>query len=78
MEVRWPDNEAKRRMLAENLAGSDYVVLSSQRALWSIRACQTATHDHGYYRALFDGRLGFELAAQFTGLIELVPCTSQT
>ena len=66
MEVRWPDNDAKRRMLIENVAASDYIVLPSQRALWSIpRLPDNYPMTMEYYRALFDGRLGFELAAQF-------------
>ena len=66
MEVRWPDSEAKRRMLLDGLAQSDYVVLSSQRALWSVsRLPNSYPMTMEYYRALFDGRLGFDLAAQF-------------
>jgi UDP-galactopyranose mutase len=66
MEVRWSDGEAKRKILLDNLSGSDYIILSSQRALWSIsRLPNTYPMTMVYYRALFDGRLGFDVAAQF-------------
>ena len=66
MEVRWPDNEAKRQMLLDNLAQADYLILPSQRAIWSASRLPLAyPMTMEYYRALFDGRLGFDLAAQF-------------
>jgi YYY domain-containing protein len=74
MEVRWPDSEAKRRMFLDNLSGSDYIVLSSQRALWSIsRIPNTYPMTMEYYRALFEGRLGFDVAAQFHRTFSIGP-----
>jgi YYY domain-containing protein len=74
MEMRWPDNDSKRRMLIQNLAEADFVVLPSQRALWSMsRLPGSYPMTMEYYRALFDGRLGFELAAEFSRPIEVGP-----
>ena len=74
MEMRWPDNESKRKMLIENLALADFVILPSQRALWSVsRMPGSYPMTMEYYRALFDGKLGFDLAAGFSKLIEIGP-----
>ena len=74
LEVRWPDEENKRTMLIETLAASDYVILPSQRAIWSasrLPAAYPMTLE--YYRALFDGRLGFDLMAAFQSPIIIGP-----
>ncbi|MBP7691297.1 MAG: glycosyltransferase family 39 protein, partial [Anaerolineales bacterium] len=74
MEVRWQDDVNKREMLLTNLAQADYVFLPSQRAIWAasrLPAAYPLTME--YYRALFDGRLGFELAAQFQSPITIGP-----
>jgi hypothetical protein len=66
MEVRWYDNEDKLNMFLENLAKTDYIVLPSQRGIWSVsRLPLTYPMTMEYYRALFDGRLGFDLVAVF-------------
>ncbi len=66
MEVRWYDDENKRQMFYEVLLEADYVILPSQRAIWSVARLQlTYPMTIEYYRALFDGRLGFEQAAHF-------------
>lgn len=66
MEVRWYDDENKRQMFLDTLAKADYVILPSQRAIWSAsRIPLTYPMTMEYYRALFDSRLGFELAAEF-------------
>ncbi len=66
MEVRWYDDENKRQMFYDRLAEVDYVILPSQRGIWSVARMQrTYPMTIEYYRALFDGRLGFEQAAHF-------------
>lgn len=74
MEVRWYDDEGKRSMFLENLAEADFIILPSQRAIWS--ACRiplTYPMTMEYYRALFDGRLGFELVAAFQSPLKIGP-----
>ena len=74
MEMHWFDNEDKRQMLVRNLATVDYIILPSQRRLWaSTRLPNTYPMTMEFYRALFDGRLGFELAAQFQSPIVIGP-----
>ncbi|MEN4011737.1 MAG: phospholipid carrier-dependent glycosyltransferase [Bellilinea sp.] len=66
MEVRWHDDENKRQMFYERLAEVDYIILPSQRGIWSVARMQlTYPMTIEYYRALFDGRLGFEQVARF-------------
>ncbi|MGH2522818.1 MAG: DUF2298 domain-containing protein, partial [Anaerolineales bacterium] len=74
MEARWQDTEDKRQMILDTLAQADYLFLPSQRAMWSAsRLPMTYPMTMEYYRALFDGRLGFELAAQFQSPIRIGP-----
>jgi YYY domain-containing protein len=74
MEVRWQDDENKRQMFLTNLAQVDYIILPSQRGLWSAsRLPNTYPMTMEYYRALFDGRLGFDLVAQFQSPIVVGP-----
>lgn len=74
MEVRWYDDEHKRSMFLENLAEADYIILPSQRAIWSAsRIPLTYPMTMEYYRALFDGRLGFELAATYQSPLKIGP-----
>lgn len=74
MEVRWPDDENKRQMFLQTLAETDYIIMPSQRAIWSsCRIPRTYPMTLDYYRALFDGRLGFELAAHFQSPLRLGP-----
>lgn len=66
IENRWNDDENKREMFLERLAQTDYIIVPSQRGVWSVARMQTMypmTID--YYRALFGGQLGFELVAEF-------------
>lgn len=66
LEVRWYDDENKRQMFYDVLSQADYVILPSQRAIWSVARLQlTYPMTIEYYRALFDGRLGFEQVAHF-------------
>ncbi len=74
LQVRWPDNEDKRQMLLDGLARADYIILPSQRAIWSsCRIPLTYPMTMEYYRALFDGRLGFDLVASFAAPLKLGP-----
>ncbi|HFQ94589.1 MAG TPA: hypothetical protein ENK32_11300, partial [Anaerolineae bacterium] len=60
-----PDSPEKRQELADWLDEADYVVLSSQRALWSLpRIPLTYPLMIRYYEALFSGELGFDLVYQ--------------
>jgi YYY domain-containing protein len=66
MNIEWPDVEEKRQELIDNLARTDYIVIQSQRRIWSVcRMPAVYPMSMEYYRALFDGRLGFELVAVF-------------
>jgi hypothetical protein len=74
MNVRWMDDENKRAMFYEKLAQVDYIILPSQRGIWS--ACRLPLMypmTLEYYRALFDGRLGFDLAANFQAPFKIGP-----
>jgi hypothetical protein len=74
MNVRWYDDENKRAMFLENLAQVDYILLPSQRGLWSVgRMWPMYPMTIEYYRALFDGQLGFELAAHFQAPMVIGP-----
>jgi len=65
-QVRWSDNEEKKKMLLDTLEKSDYLILPSQRGMWSVcRIPLTYPMTIAYYEALFDGNLGFELVAAF-------------
>lgn len=61
------DTAEKRALLQEVLDRADYLVLSSNRFYASLsRLPRRWPMSIEYYRALFDGRLGFALAADFT------------
>lgn len=68
LEMTWYDEDTpeKRARALEWLARADWIVLSSQRLVWSIpRLPLRYPMTTAYYRALFEGRLGFERAAVF-------------
>lgn len=66
MGVRWAEDENKRAMMLETLAQVDYLVLPSQRGIWSVsRLPEQYPMTMAYYRALFDGSLGFERVVTF-------------
>ena len=72
MEVRRYDDVPKREMLLDRIAQADFIILPSQRALWShCRIPLTYPMTMEYYRALFDGRLGFDLVGEFQSLFRL-------
>jgi hypothetical protein len=72
--VRRYDDADKRQMFIETLAQADYLILPSQRSIWSIdRIPLSYPMTLEYYRALFDGRLGFDLIAFFNSPITIGP-----
>jgi hypothetical protein len=67
LEMAWEDDAIKRRRLRYVLDRVDYVVMSSNRFSGSLpRNPLRWPMTIDYYRALFSGALGFELAAEFT------------
>jgi YYY domain-containing protein len=73
-EVRWEDNEDKRNMFFDVLSRSDYLFLPSQRAIWAAsRLPSTYPMTIAYYKALFNGSLGFDLVQEFQTPITLGP-----
>jgi hypothetical protein len=74
MPVRWYDAENKRQAFLDTLAQVDYIILPSQRGIWSIsRLPRMYPMTMAYYQALFDGRLGFERVATFTSPLRFGP-----
>jgi hypothetical protein len=74
MEVRWFDDEHKKEMFLETLPAVDYIFVPSQRGIWSTsRIPKTYPMTIEYYRALFDGQLGFDLVAMFTAPLQIGP-----
>ncbi|HVN55320.1 MAG TPA: phospholipid carrier-dependent glycosyltransferase [Anaerolineaceae bacterium] len=74
MYVRWNDDINKREMFLANLDQADYVIVPSQRSVWAnCRLPLTHPLTIEYYRALFDGRLGFDLVALFHSPFKLGP-----
>ncbi|MBI9051929.1 MAG: phospholipid carrier-dependent glycosyltransferase [Anaerolineaceae bacterium] len=66
MEVRWMDDENKKNMFLETIDKTDYIIVPSQRAVWSAsRMPLMYPLTMKYYEALFTGQLGYELIAEF-------------
>ena len=62
-----PDTTAKARDVAERVASADYIMAYSNRTWGSIaRVPDRYPYSAAYYRALFSGELGYELAQGFT------------
>jgi len=62
-----PDGSAKWQGLATDLAESEYVILASRRLYGSIpRSPERYPLTTRYYELLLSGKLGFELAAEFS------------
>lgn len=69
------DTPQKREELFNWLDEADYIALSSNRLYGSIpRLPLRYPLSVAYYRALFDGSLGFELLAEFVSFPALGPC----
>jgi hypothetical protein len=74
MEARWYDNPDKLKMYLDVLSKADYVIVPSQRAVWSAtRLPLTYPMTLDYYRSLFQGQLGFDLIASFNSPFQLGP-----
>jgi hypothetical protein len=66
MEVRWMDDENKKQMFLERMEESDYLIVPSQRAVWSAsRLPLMYPMTMRYYEYLFQEALGYELIAEF-------------
>ncbi|MCZ7673719.1 MAG: DUF2298 domain-containing protein [Chloroflexi bacterium] len=64
--VTHPDSFEKRERVVAWLDKSDYIFISSQRALWSLpRLPLTYPLMIEYYESLFNGELGFDLVGEF-------------
>ena len=74
MNVRWMDDENKREMYKQNLAQVDYIIVPSQRAVWSVcRLPLMYPMTIEYYRSLFHGELGFDQIASFQSPLKVGP-----
>ncbi|MFZ0544035.1 MAG: glycosyltransferase family 39 protein, partial [Candidatus Promineifilaceae bacterium] len=72
--ITTPDSLDKLENFSDWLEQSDYVVLSSQRSVWSTpRLPLTYPMTTRYYEALFSGELGFELVSQFHANLHIGP-----
>jgi len=66
------DNAAKRGKLLDNLDKAEWIFISSNRVWGTVpRVPQRWPLTTAYFRALFDGRLGFKLEKQFTSYPQL-------
>ena len=73
-EVRWWDTPDKVDMFMRVLPQADYLILPSQRGIWSVcRIPKTYPMTMAYYQALFDGSLGFKLVGEFQRPIKIGP-----
>ena len=69
-----PDSAEKRQEMVEWLEEAEYIVLSSQRAIWSLpRLPLTYPMTMRYFEALFGEELGFELVAEFHAPMQIGP-----
>ena len=74
MQVRWADDENKRAMFIDTIDQADFIIVPSQRAVWaSCRLPDMYPMTMAYYRALFDGQLGFDKVAEFSAPLRLGP-----
>lgn len=62
-----PDTETKWKRLTDNLANTDYIILSSNRVYGGVaHARERYPYTNRYYQLLFSGELGFEIVSEFT------------
>ncbi|MBP8948434.1 MAG: hypothetical protein KBG73_06295 [Candidatus Promineofilum sp.] len=72
--VTHPDSPEKREEVIAWLDEADYIMISSQRAMWNLpRMALTYPLMMRYYEGLFSSELGFDLVAQFHGNTRLGP-----
>lgn len=69
-----PDSEKKADEVVKALAGADWVAVTSNRVYANVtRVPDVFPMSIAYYRALFEGRLGFERVADFSSYPSLGP-----
>jgi YYY domain-containing protein len=74
MDVWGPDTPDKVRYIVSTLEKTDWIAITSNRVYANItRLPMVYPMTTAYYRALFEGRLGFERAAEFTSYPSLGP-----
>lgn len=74
MDLWGPDNQAKAEAVLRTLSGCEWIAITSNRVYGNITRLPTVfPMTTAYYRALFEGRLGFERAAEFTSYPRLGP-----
>lgn len=74
LQVYWEDEPYKRDRFLEVLEDSDYLIIGTNRRYDSqVRIPYRWPMTMAYYRALFEGSLGFELATIFHETFELGP-----
>ncbi|MEO8189168.1 MAG: DUF2298 domain-containing protein [Acidobacteriota bacterium] len=74
MDLWGPDNPAKADAVVATLQKTDWLAITSNRVYGNItRLPSVFPMTTAYYRALFEGRLGFERAADFTSYPSLGP-----
>ena len=74
LDLWGPDNPQKVDQIVKTLEGADWIAVTSGRVYANITRLPTVfPMTTAYYRALFDGRLGFERAAEFTSYPSLGP-----
>jgi YYY domain-containing protein len=72
--VTWPASEEKRELMLQWINEADVIALSSQRSLWNTpRLPLTYPLNIAYYESLFNGELGFKLAAEFHADLDIGP-----
>lgn len=72
--VTHPDSQEKKLEVLQWLDETDYIMLSSQRAMWHLpRLPLTYPMMMRYYESLFNGELGFQLVAQFNADLQIGP-----
>ncbi|MBR6090205.1 MAG: hypothetical protein IKP86_09750, partial [Anaerolineaceae bacterium] len=73
-EVRWYDVPDKVDMFMRVLTRADYLILPSQRGIWSVcRIPRTYPMTMAYYQSLFDESLGFRLVGEYQRPIQIGP-----
>jgi len=74
LELWGPDDRQKVETTVKTLEQADWIAVTSNRVYANITRLPTVfPMTTAYYRALFDGRLGFERAAEFTSYPSLGP-----
>jgi YYY domain-containing protein len=69
-----PDSREKAEKVVRTLKDADWIAITSNRVYGNVtRVPEVFPMSRAYYRALFDGRLGFELAADFSSYPSLGP-----